>query len=157
MLIVLNYRKLWSYRSGLGCLCCVRHHSTWPPPPGTHLLNSNRLTNPLLLIAMGFLFGGFAAISKFGTSFCNPQLPSLAQETIFRTPAPESAEIAGTVITQKSLYITLFVIGIPLLWISSPISTFFWIIGASGVLIFGHACLMEPGIESEYAAVQDAV
>ncbi|KAJ3490396.1 hypothetical protein NLI96_g1495 [Meripilus lineatus] len=94
------------------------------------------LTNPLLLIAMGFLFGGFAAISKF---------------------APESAEIAGTVITQKSLYITLFVIGIPLLWISSPISTFFWIIGASGVLIFGHACLMEPGIESEYAAVQDAV
>ena len=73
------------------------------------------------------------------------------------TTAPESMEVAGSTITQRNLYITLFVIGVPLLWLSSPISTFFWIVGASGILIFGHASLMEPGIESEYAAVQDAV
>ncbi|KAI0790813.1 prenylated rab acceptor PRA1 [Abortiporus biennis] len=94
------------------------------------------LTNPLLLIAMGFLVGGFTAINKF---------------------APEPTQVGDYVVTQKSLYTGLFVIGIPLLWFSSPLSTFFWIVGASGVLIIGHASLMEPGIESEYATVQDAV
>lgn len=60
-------------------------------------------------------------------------------------------------ITQKTLYTALFVIGIPLLWWSSPLGTFFWLVGASGFLILGHACIMEPGIESEYATVSDAV
>lgn len=59
--------------------------------------------------------------------------------------------------TQKSLYTGLFVIGIPLLWFSSPLGTFFWLVGASSFLILGHASLMEPGIESEYASVGDAV
>ena len=48
-------------------------------------------------------------------------------------------------------------IGIPLLWFASPFSTFFWLVGASAVLILGHATVMEPGIESEYAQVQDSV
>jgi len=94
------------------------------------------LTNPLLLIAMGFLVGGFAAINKF---------------------APEPMQVGDHIVTQKSLYTGLFVIGIPLLWISSPLSTIFWIVGASGLLIVGHASLMEPGIESEYAQVSDSV
>ncbi|TCD71580.1 hypothetical protein EIP91_007327 [Steccherinum ochraceum] len=94
------------------------------------------LTNPLLLIALGFLVGGFTAINKF---------------------APEPTQVGDYVVTQKSLYIGLFVIGIPLLWFSSPLSTLFWIVGASGLLIMGHAAIMEPGIESEYATVQDAV
>ena len=66
-------------------------------------------------------------------------------------------QVGEHVVTQKSLYTGLFVIGIPLLWLSSPLSTFFWIVGASGFLILGHASLMEPGIESEYAQVQDSV
>ncbi|KAK7687168.1 hypothetical protein QCA50_009672 [Cerrena zonata] len=94
------------------------------------------LTNPLLLIALGFLVGGFAAINKW---------------------APDPVQFGDHTVTQKHLYIGLFVIGIPLLWISSPISTLFWIVGASGILILGHASLMEPGIESEYASVQDSV
>ncbi|THH32309.1 hypothetical protein EUX98_g1919 [Antrodiella citrinella] len=94
------------------------------------------LTNPLLLIALGFLVGGFAAINRF---------------------APEPTQVGDYVVTQKSLYIGLFVIGIPLLWFSSPLSTLFWIVGASGFLIVGHAAVMEPGIESEYASVSDAV
>ncbi|CAL1707353.1 unnamed protein product [Somion occarium] len=94
------------------------------------------LTNPLLLIAMGFLVGGFAAINRF---------------------APDPVQFGDRTITQKHLYIALFVIGIPLLWIASPLSTLFWIVGASGILIIGHASLMEPGIESEYATVQDSV
>ncbi|KAI0695446.1 prenylated rab acceptor PRA1 [Cytidiella melzeri] len=94
------------------------------------------LTNPLLLIAIAFLVGGFAAINKF---------------------APEPLQVGEHVVTQKSLYTGLFVIGIPLLWFASPLSTIFWIVGASGLLIVGHATLMEPGIESEYAQVSDNV
>jgi hypothetical protein len=66
-------------------------------------------------------------------------------------------QVGDHVITQKSLYTGLFVIGLPLLWWASPISTFFWLVGASSVLILGHATVIEPGIESEYATVQDAV
>ena len=66
-------------------------------------------------------------------------------------------QVGEHVVTQKSLYTALFVIGIPLLWWASPISVFFWLIGASAVLILGHACMVEPGIESEYATVQEAV
>ncbi len=60
-------------------------------------------------------------------------------------------------VTQKHLYTGLFVIGLPLLWLASPVMTFFWLVGASGVLILGHASFVEPGVESEYAAVQDTV
>lgn len=66
-------------------------------------------------------------------------------------------QVGEHIVTQKSLYTVLFVVGIPLLWIASPLNTIFWIVGASGLLIIGHASLMEPGIESEYAQVQDSV
>ncbi|GFZ50993.1 hypothetical protein JCM24511_08751 [Saitozyma sp. JCM 24511] len=91
------------------------------------------LTNPLLLISLAFLAGGFAAINKF---------------------APEPMQVGNHVITQKSLYIALFVIGLPLLYLGSPVSTFFWLVGSSAILILGHACLMEPGVESEYAGIE---
>lgn len=94
------------------------------------------LTNVLLIFAVLFLVGGFAAINRF---------------------APDPIQVGEHVITQKSLYTGLFVIGIPMLWISSPFSTFFWLVGASAILILGHAMIMEPGIESEYAQVQDSV
>jgi len=67
--------------------------------------------------------------------------------------APDATQFGEHTITQKHLYTGLFVIGIPLLWYASPISTIFWIFGASAVLILGHACLMEPGVESDYAAI----
>jgi len=94
------------------------------------------LTNYILLISLAFLVFGFAAINRF---------------------APEATQFGEHTITQKHLYTALFVIGIPLLWISSPISTFFWFVGASGILIIGHACILEPGVESEYASIQEAV
>jgi hypothetical protein len=67
--------------------------------------------------------------------------------------APDATQFGEHTVTQKHLYLGLFVIGLPLLWLASPISTIFWIIGASAVLVLGHACLMEPGVESEYAAI----
>ncbi|CDO70592.1 hypothetical protein BN946_scf184656.g7 [Trametes cinnabarina] len=94
------------------------------------------LTNIQLIFAVLFLVGGFAAINRFGT---------------------DPIQVGEHTITQKSLYTGLFVIGIPLLWFASPFGTFFWLVGASSVLILGHACMIEPGIESEYATVQDSV
>lgn len=70
-------------------------------------------------------------------------------------PAPEATQFGEHTVTQKHLYTGLFVIGIPLLWLSSPIGTFFWLVGASGVLILGHACMLEPGVESDYAAINE--
>lgn len=89
------------------------------------------LTNPLLLIAIGFLAGGFAAISKFAAEPAQPG-----------DPAPP--------VTQKSLYTGLFVIGIPLMWFAAPLSTVFWIVGASSVLVLGHASMLEPGVVSQH-------
>ena len=63
-------------------------------------------------------------------------------------------QVGQHVVTQKSLYIGLFVIGLPLLWWSSLLGTFFWLVGASAFVILFHAAIMEPGIESEYASVE---
>ncbi|KAG2355183.1 prenylated rab acceptor PRA1 [Suillus spraguei] len=90
------------------------------------------IASPLLLLSLIFLFGGFAVINRF-------------------------EEVYGQFVTQKTLYTVLFVIGIPLLWFASPFMTLFWLIGASAFLILTHACLIEPGVESEYANIEGAV
>jgi len=41
--------------------------------------------------------------------------------------------------------------------VAGPIGTAFWLIGASSVLILGHACLLEPGVESDYATIGETV
>jgi len=92
------------------------------------------ITQPFLLVALLFLVGGFAAINRF---------------------APEPLQFGEHVVTQKTLYIGLFVIGLPLLWWASPVWTFFWLVGSSAVIILSHAALIEPGIESEYAGMAD--
>ncbi|KAF8581618.1 prenylated rab acceptor PRA1 [Ramaria rubella] len=94
------------------------------------------ITNPLLLISLGLLTGGFVTINKW---------------------APEPMQVGEHVVTQKSLYIALFVVGLPLLWWASPVATFFWLVGSSSFLILFHAALLEPGVESEYASVQENV
>ncbi|WWD08335.1 hypothetical protein V865_006446 [Kwoniella europaea PYCC6329] len=91
------------------------------------------ISNPLLLVALGFLIGGFLSINRF---------------------VPEPIEFNGKVVTPQNLYIGLFVIGIPLLWLAAPISTFFWLVGSSGCLIGAHAGLLEPGVESEYEGLE---
>ena len=124
---------------------------------------------------MAFLVGGFALINKFGVYYSFWYVSSeiafvvvLIYDLFFDSAtvtscwttfffyldlAPDATQFGEHTITQKHLYTGLFVIGIPLLWYASPISTIFWIFGASAVLILGHACLMEPGVESDYAAI----
>jgi len=87
-----------------------------------------------VLIVIAWFVLGFTAITKFG---------------------PEPMQVGEHVVSQSSLYIGLFVVGIPLLWWSSPLSMLVFIVGASGFLILIHACLMEPGLESEYGAVEE--
>ncbi|KAJ7045762.1 prenylated rab acceptor PRA1 [Mycena alexandri] len=94
------------------------------------------LENQKLFFALIFLVGGFALINRF---------------------APEPTQVGDYVVTQKSLYITLFCIGIPLLIFSGPIGTLFWLVGSSSIIIIAHAILIEPGVESEYAAVEGQV
>ncbi|PRT56601.1 Prenylated Rab acceptor 1 [Wickerhamiella sorbophila] len=88
------------------------------------------LTNPLLLFVLFLGFGGFMTISALG-----------GQDLV--TPF-------GT-ITSQSLYIGLGVIVVPLFIIASPLATLFWLIGAAGVTILGHAALLEKPLESEFA------
>lgn len=76
---------------------------------------------------------GFAAINRF---------------------IPEPVQFGETIVTQKSLYTALFVVGLPILWFAAPIATFFWLVGSSSVLILGHAAMLEPGVESAYGSVQ---
>ncbi|EIW82754.1 prenylated rab acceptor PRA1 [Coniophora puteana RWD-64-598 SS2] len=94
------------------------------------------ITSPWLLGALAFLIGGFILINRFGA---------------------DPMQFGDATITQKSLYTGLFVIGIPLLWFASPFMVIFWLIGASAFLILGHACALEPGVESEYAGLGESV
>jgi hypothetical protein len=53
--------------------------------------------------------------------------------------------------TTSQLYATLFIIAIPLgLW-ASPFAAVFWLIGASGVVILGHAAFLDKPIESAFS------
>ncbi|KZV81607.1 prenylated rab acceptor PRA1, partial [Exidia glandulosa HHB12029] len=115
------------------CLHAVRYFS------GNYLLVVIALsvyaliTNRYLIFALVFLVGGFIAINKW---------------------APEPMQVGEHVVTQKSLYTVLFVVGIPLVWWAEPFGTLFWVIGSSLILILGHAALVEPGVESEYSELE---
>jgi PRA1 family protein 1 len=112
------------------------------------------LTNPTLLIALVFLIGGFIAINRFGASL---QLHRPLHPWSYESSGTEPFKIGDSEITQKHLYTGLFVIGLPLLFFASPFYTVFWLVGASAFVILAHACLNEPGVESEYAQVSEAV
>lgn len=58
---------------------------------------------------------------------------------------------------HNSISNDLLTCSIPLLWFAAPFATIFWVIGASSVLILGHAAMTEPGVESEYTQVAETV
>ncbi len=53
--------------------------------------------------------------------------------------------------TTSQLYTALYVIAIPIGLISSPFSTIAWLVGASGVLILGHAALLDKPIDEAFS------
>ncbi|KAI7891858.1 PRA1 family protein-domain-containing protein [Mucor mucedo] len=90
------------------------------------------LTDWFLLFTIGFIFGGFYMISKLGTS--------------------GPINIAGVMtLSASNLYVTYACGSLVLLLFSGATGAIFWIIGASALLILGHAAVMEPGIEEGFS------
>lgn len=88
------------------------------------------LTNPWLLFDIVFVVAGMFLIGKLNG---------------------QDLEIGSTRITTSQLYTGLYVIAIPVGLISSPISTVMWLIGASGVVILGHASMMDKPLEEAFS------
>jgi hypothetical protein len=53
--------------------------------------------------------------------------------------------------TSSQLYTALLIIAVPLGIIASPIKTLFWLIGATGVSILGHASFMDKPIDEAFS------
>jgi hypothetical protein len=88
------------------------------------------LTNLWLLFDIILVVGGMWAIGKLGGS---------------------DLEIGTFRATSSQLYTGLACIAVPVAFISSPIATFLWLIGATGVTILGHASLMDRPIENAFS------
>ena len=87
------------------------------------------LTNLLLLFVIILVVGGMWGIGKLGGA---------------------DLDIGVMRATSSQLYTALACVAVPLTFIASPISTFLWLIGATGVSILGHASLMDKPIESSF-------
>ncbi|KAK0703156.1 PRA1 family protein-domain-containing protein [Lasiosphaeria miniovina] len=55
-------------------------------------------------------------------------------------------EIGSQRLTTKQLYTAMCIIAVPVALYASPVGTMFWLVGASGVTILGHAVLMDKPI-----------
>jgi PRA1 family protein 1 len=60
-------------------------------------------------------------------------------------------EIGNWRATPSQLYTGLAIIAIPIGLISSPFSTIAWLLGASGVVILGHASLLDKPIDEAFS------
>ena len=88
------------------------------------------LTNLWLLFDIILVVGGMWTIGKLGGN---------------------GLEIGTFKATTSQLYTGLACIAVPVAFISSPISTFLWLIGATGVTILGHASLMDKPIDEAFS------
>jgi len=60
-------------------------------------------------------------------------------------------EVGNFRATTSQLYTGLACVAIPVVFIASPISTFLWLIGATGVTVLGHASFMDRPIENAFS------
>ncbi len=60
-------------------------------------------------------------------------------------------EIGQQRFTTSQLYTALFVIAIPVVFLSSFFTTILWLIGASGATIIGHATMMDKPIDEAFS------
>lgn len=87
-------------------------------------------TNAWLFLTVLFIIGGFYGIS--------------------RMEGP--VNFGGSSFTPSSLYAIYAFVSLILLFISGATGALFWVIGAAALVILGHAAIIEPGIEEEFAA-----
>ncbi len=88
------------------------------------------ITNLLLLFVIILVVGGMWSIGKLGGA---------------------DVDIGVFRATTSQLYTGLVCVAVPLTFIASPITTFLWLIGATGVSILGHASLMERSVEHDFS------
>ncbi|KAK0656724.1 PRA1 family protein-domain-containing protein [Cercophora newfieldiana] len=88
------------------------------------------LTNWALLFTIIFVTGGMWVIGKLDG---------------------RDLEIGQHRFTTSQLYTGLYIIAIPVGLYSSPWRTVLWLIGASGVVIIGHAALMDKPIDEAFS------
>jgi PRA1 family protein 1 len=53
--------------------------------------------------------------------------------------------------TTSQLYTGLYVIAIPVFLFSGPLATMLWLVGASGVVILGHAAFLDKPIDEAFS------
>ncbi|KAJ5224125.1 prenylated rab acceptor 1 [Penicillium chermesinum] len=88
------------------------------------------LTNPILLFVIILVTGGLYGISKL---------------------EGRDLDIGFRRFNTSQLYTGLLIVAVPLgLW-ASPIATALWLIGATGVTVFGHAAFMDKPIENAFS------
>lgn len=88
------------------------------------------ITNLLLLFDIIFVVGGLWGIGKLKGA---------------------DLDVGFLRATPSQLYTGLLVIAIPLGFVASPISAVLWLIGATGVTVFGHATFLDKPIESAFS------
>ena len=87
------------------------------------------ITNLTLLFVIVFVIGGMWGIKKLNGA---------------------DLDIGVVKATTSQLYTAMVCIAVPMTFIASPISTFLWLIGATGVSILGHASVMGRPIEDSF-------
>jgi hypothetical protein len=95
------------------------------------------ITNLWLLFALGAIVTGVFYVGKM--------------------PPDSSVVLAGKSFSQKQLYALIGVSSIPLLWISGAGQTLFWVIGASVLVVVGHAVCTDKSVEAEFAEQRSPV
>ncbi|KAL3457766.1 prenylated rab acceptor PRA1 [Aspergillus heterothallicus] len=88
------------------------------------------LTNPVLLFVIIFVSAGLWGIGKLDG---------------------RDLDLGFARFNTSQLYTGLLLVGIPLGFWASPISTALWLIGATGVTVFGHAAFMDKPIENAFS------
>lgn len=89
------------------------------------------LTNLLLLFVIILVVGGMYGIGMLGG---------------------RDLDLGFARATSSQLYTGLLIVAVPLgIW-ASPLTTVLWLVGATGVSIFGHAALLERPVEADFSS-----
>ncbi|KKK24755.1 hypothetical protein P175DRAFT_0441832 [Aspergillus ochraceoroseus IBT 24754] len=88
------------------------------------------LTNWLLLFVIIFVTGGLYGIGKLGG---------------------RDLDLGVARFNTSQLYTGLMIVTIPLGFLASPFTTVLWLIGATGVTVFGHAAFLDKPIENAFS------
>ncbi|KAG0240037.1 PRA1 family protein-domain-containing protein [Mortierella sp. GBAus27b] len=109
--------------------------------------NLNYFQGNYLLIF--FIITAYTLITNFTLLLCAAFV--VGSMFLLQRVPPEGLAIGNFRIDVSQLRIGVIVISVILFFFSSPVSTVFWIMFASAMLILAHAAVMQEGIEGDFA------